>query len=151
MLWFFGPWNMWGLSSPARERTHTPCIGRRGPDHWTTREVPSHRSFGVLSVTELPSLLLNFIYISLVQTSILNIQLKFLISSLSFNRLTPNIFQELFPGPPNLNWVLFLCVSRAPYLWHNTVPNSTVNFLRINTVFNLWILCVWLALRNSFS
>ena len=112
------------------------------PLHWKARSwplghqgSPQSRQFWGISVTELPSLLLNFIYISLVQTSILNIQLKFLISSLSFNRLTPNIFQELFPGPPNLNWVLFLCVSRAPYLWHNIVPNSTVNFLRINTVF----------------
>ena len=36
----FWPWGMWDLSSPARDWTHTPCIGRWGLNHWTTREVP---------------------------------------------------------------------------------------------------------------
>ena len=27
------------LSSQARDRTHTPCIGRRSLNHWTAREV----------------------------------------------------------------------------------------------------------------
>ena len=31
---------MWDPSSPTRDRIHTPCIGRRSPSHWTTREVP---------------------------------------------------------------------------------------------------------------
>ena len=31
---------MWDLSSPTRDRTHVPCIGRQILDHWTTREVP---------------------------------------------------------------------------------------------------------------
>ena len=31
---------MWDLSSPARDQTHVPCIGRRIFSHWTTREVP---------------------------------------------------------------------------------------------------------------
>ena len=31
---------MWDLSSPTRDRTHVPCIGRRILYHWTTREVP---------------------------------------------------------------------------------------------------------------
>ena len=31
---------MWDLSSPIKDRTHTPCIGRRSLNHWTTREVP---------------------------------------------------------------------------------------------------------------
>ena len=28
------------LSSPVRNQTHTPCLGRRSPNHWTAREVP---------------------------------------------------------------------------------------------------------------
>ena len=28
---------MWNLGSLTRDRTHVPCIGRRGPKHW---EVP---------------------------------------------------------------------------------------------------------------
>ena len=32
---------MWDLSSPTRDRTHTPCIGRQSLNHWTAREVPS--------------------------------------------------------------------------------------------------------------
>ena len=31
---------MWDLSSPTRDRTHVPCIGRQILNHWTTREVP---------------------------------------------------------------------------------------------------------------
>ena len=31
---------MWDLSSPTRDRTRVPCIGRRILNHWTTREVP---------------------------------------------------------------------------------------------------------------
>ena len=34
---------MWDLSSLTRDRTHTPCIGRRSLNHWTTREVPGER------------------------------------------------------------------------------------------------------------
>ena len=32
---------MWDLSSPTRDRTCVPCIGRRILYQWTTREVPS--------------------------------------------------------------------------------------------------------------
>ena len=31
---------MWDLSSLSRDRTRTPCIGRRSLNHWTAREVP---------------------------------------------------------------------------------------------------------------
>ena len=31
---------MWDLSSPTRNRTRIPCIGRWILKHWTTREVP---------------------------------------------------------------------------------------------------------------
>ena len=34
----FWPQGMWGLSSLIREQAFTPCIGRRSPKHWTTRE-----------------------------------------------------------------------------------------------------------------
>ena len=33
------PCCMWDLGSPARDRTHIPCPGRRTLNHWTTREV----------------------------------------------------------------------------------------------------------------
>ena len=35
------PHGMWDLSSPTRDRTHVPCIGRWILNHWTTRGVPS--------------------------------------------------------------------------------------------------------------
>ena len=38
---FFWPQGVWDLSPPTRDRTHTPCIGRRSLNHWTAREVPS--------------------------------------------------------------------------------------------------------------
>ena len=31
---------MWDLSSPARDQTCTPYIGKQILNHWTTREVP---------------------------------------------------------------------------------------------------------------
>ena len=37
--WAYLPWNMWDLSSPTRDRTHIPCVGRQTPNPWTTREV----------------------------------------------------------------------------------------------------------------
>ena len=37
----FWPRGMWDLSSPTRNRTRTPFIGRRSLNHWTPREVPS--------------------------------------------------------------------------------------------------------------
>ena len=37
ILW---PRGMWDLSSLTRDRTCTPCIGKRSLNHWTTREVP---------------------------------------------------------------------------------------------------------------
>ena len=36
----FWPWGKWDLSSPTRDWTCTPCIGRQRLNHWTTREVP---------------------------------------------------------------------------------------------------------------
>ena len=36
-FWFRG---MWDLSSPARDQTQTPCIGRRSLNYWTTRKAP---------------------------------------------------------------------------------------------------------------
>ena len=35
-----GYWGMWDLSSPTRDGTQPPCIGRWSPNHWTAREVP---------------------------------------------------------------------------------------------------------------
>ena len=34
------PRGMWEPSSPTRDRTRVPCIGRQILYHWTTREVP---------------------------------------------------------------------------------------------------------------
>ena len=36
----FSPRGMWDLSSLTRDWTHTPCVGRGSPNHWTTGEVP---------------------------------------------------------------------------------------------------------------
>ena len=36
----FWPRGMWDLSSLTRDRTCTPCIGRRSLNHWNAREVP---------------------------------------------------------------------------------------------------------------
>ena len=41
----FWPRGMWDLSSPNRDWTCTPCIGRRSSNHWTTREVPIYLTF----------------------------------------------------------------------------------------------------------
>ena len=40
MFWSFWPRGMWDLSSPTRDRTRTPCIGRRSLNHWTSRDAP---------------------------------------------------------------------------------------------------------------
>ena len=45
----FWPRGMWDLSSPTRDRTHTPCTGRRNLNHWTTREVPYPHSLPMWS------------------------------------------------------------------------------------------------------
>lgn len=34
---------MWDLSSPAKDQTHTFCIGRQSLNHRTTREVPQNK------------------------------------------------------------------------------------------------------------
>ena len=36
---------MWDLSSPTRDQTHTPCIGRQSLNHRTAREVPRNPFF----------------------------------------------------------------------------------------------------------
>ena len=36
----FWPWGMWDLSSPTRDQTCIPCIGRQSLNLWTAREVP---------------------------------------------------------------------------------------------------------------
>ena len=38
MFWFFWSRGMWDLSSPTRDQTRTPCIGRCSLNHWTARE-----------------------------------------------------------------------------------------------------------------
>ena len=35
----------WDLSSPTRDQTHVPCIGRQILNHWTTSEVPLGKAF----------------------------------------------------------------------------------------------------------
>ena len=39
MFWCFWPWGMWDLSSPTRDRTRAPCIGRRSFNRLTAKEV----------------------------------------------------------------------------------------------------------------
>ena len=38
----FWPRGMWDLSSPTRDGNCTPCIGKKSPNPWTTREVPKN-------------------------------------------------------------------------------------------------------------
>ena len=33
------PCVLWGICSPTKDWTHTPCIGRQSLSHWSTREV----------------------------------------------------------------------------------------------------------------
>ena len=40
VLFFFWFRGMWDLSSPTRDQTQTPCIGRRSLNYWTTRKAP---------------------------------------------------------------------------------------------------------------
>ena len=44
MLYSFGPWGMWGLSSLTRNPTASSYFGRQGLNHWITREVPLDHS-----------------------------------------------------------------------------------------------------------
>ena len=39
VFWVFLARGMWDLSSPTRDWTCTPCIGRRSLSHWTARDV----------------------------------------------------------------------------------------------------------------
>ena len=39
MFCFFGCEALYDLSFPTRDHAHTPCIGRRSLNHWTTRDV----------------------------------------------------------------------------------------------------------------
>lgn len=39
-FFFFWPRGFWDHSSLTRDQTHTLCIGRRGLNHWTVKEVP---------------------------------------------------------------------------------------------------------------
>ena len=43
--WAQLPQGMWDLSSPTRDQTHMPCIGRQTPNHGTTREVSRYFRF----------------------------------------------------------------------------------------------------------
>ena len=36
---FVTPRDIWGLSSPTRDGTHSPCIERQSLNHWTAREI----------------------------------------------------------------------------------------------------------------
>ena len=45
---------MWDLSSLTRDRTCTPCAGRRSLNHWPTREDPRGSSLQLASVTSAP-------------------------------------------------------------------------------------------------
>ena len=47
---------MWDPSSPTRDQTHTPCIGRRSPNHWTARKSCSAPSLVAQSVKNPPAM-----------------------------------------------------------------------------------------------
>ena len=48
----FWPRGMWDLSSPTRDQTCTPCIGRQSLNHWTAREVPEKNFFSRVFVPD---------------------------------------------------------------------------------------------------
>ena len=52
----FWPWVMWNLISPTRDQIHTPCIGRRSLNHWTSKEVPVLPSLAPLSTSLKPAM-----------------------------------------------------------------------------------------------
>ena len=56
---FFGLCSMWDLSSPTRNRTCTPCIGRQSLNHWGARKAPRILAFKVSFLT--PQSLLCFL------------------------------------------------------------------------------------------
>ena len=68
---------IWDLSSPTRDQTCIPCIGRQILNHWTTREVPSMRTFKKLSSNILSFLAWVYAYVKihLDNTSVLCISL----------------------------------------------------------------------------
>ena len=39
-VFVFWPCSVWDLSSPTRDWTHTPCIGRQSLNHCTARKIP---------------------------------------------------------------------------------------------------------------
>ena len=45
------PCSMWDLSSPTKDRTCVPCIGRQIFNHWTTREVSIINAYGYSQVS----------------------------------------------------------------------------------------------------
>ena len=47
----FWPQGRWGLSSPTRDWTGTPCVGRRSLNHWRTRQVPGVHHFVGISTS----------------------------------------------------------------------------------------------------
>ena len=47
MFWLFWQRGMWDPISPSRDPAHTPCNGRRGLNHGTTREVPNMTSWSL--------------------------------------------------------------------------------------------------------
>lgn len=51
---------MWDLSSPIRDGTIIPCIGRQSLKHWTTKEVPQYLDLvHYLAQTHTPYMLLS--------------------------------------------------------------------------------------------
>ena len=51
VFWLRG---MWDLGSLTRDRTRTPCIGRRSLNHWTTKKVPPAESWDGCTLTRDP-------------------------------------------------------------------------------------------------
>ena len=50
----FWPRGMWDLSSPTRDQTLTPSIGRQSLNHWTTSGSPYNLLFDVFSFSSNP-------------------------------------------------------------------------------------------------
>ena len=130
---------MWDLSSPARHRTHVPCIGRQILNHWCSREVPHHSSLES-SISPSP---LHFLVVY--TCSLISPALKYMKASpdstlllistlyLSFHQWQISWNMSLFPillsilSSPSLSWQLLGHCSRAVSC--SQIPRSFLRYL----------------------
>ena len=65
VFWLRG---VWDLNSPTRDRTHTPCTGRRSLNHWTTKVVPMFLLFIQCLIEVIPELVSSKVFTQAVRS-----------------------------------------------------------------------------------